>query len=205
MSDLKIKQCSKALLLFIKNPVLGKVKTRLAASVGNEMALEIYKKLLKHTRSIALEVKDLDRCLYYDQWIEEHDEWDNKAFSKYLQSNGDLGVRMAKAFEQSFKDGADKVVIIGSDCAQLRSSDIEAAFLALDHADVVFGPAKDGGYYLCGLRAFNPAVFHLAAWSTDTVLQESLELCSKHELSVSLLRSLSDIDKLEDWQQYGLK
>ena len=76
MSDLKIKQCSKALLLFIKNPVLGKVKTRLAASVGNEMALEIYKKLLKHTRSIALEVKDLDRCLYYDQWIEEHDEWD---------------------------------------------------------------------------------------------------------------------------------
>lgn len=205
MSEQKIKQCSQALLLFIKNPVKGKVKTRLAASIGADRALDIYKQLLTHTRQVALGLNNTERYLFYDQWIEEKDDWIKTDFQKHLQHPGALGERMAKAFEQVFEQGADKIVIIGSDCAELQSSHVEEAFSALDHTDVVFGPAIDGGYYLCGMRVNEPAIFELTAWSTSTVLEESIVLCRKNGLSVRLLRSLSDIDTIEDWQKYGLK
>ena len=205
MSEQKIKQCSQALLLFIKNPVKGKVKTRLAASIGDERALDIYKLLLAHTRQVALGLNTTKRHLFYDQWIEMEDDWSKTDFQKHLQYSGGLGKRMAKAFEHVFEQGAEKLVIIGSDCAQLQSSDVEEAFLALDQADVVFGPAMDGGYYLCGMRVNEPAVFELKAWSTATVLEESIALCRDNGLSVRLLKSLSDIDTIEDWEKHGLR
>ena len=112
---------------------------------------------------------------------------------------------MKDAFSQAFDSNAEKVVIIGSDCAQLKSSDIEEAYKALDHSDVVFGPAMDGGYYLCGLRSRSLGIFDLKAWSTDSVLEDSIAICREEGLSVSLLRTLSDIDHASDWENYGLE
>jgi len=203
MSDSEKKQCSKALLLFIKNPIKGRVKTRLAASVGDDKALEIYKELLAHTQEVSIGLKDTHRILFYDKAIEPNDDWSKDLFNKQIQPEGDLGAKMEHAFNYAFDQAFEKVVIVGSDCAQISVSDIENAYDALDHVDVVYGPAMDGGYYLCGLRLMNNVVFKLKAWSTNTVLEESIALCSAAGLSVSLLRTLSDIDNIEDWQRYG--
>lgn len=201
----KAEQCPQALLLFVKNPVLGKVKTRLAADLGDERALEIYNKLLGHTRSLALSLDAVDKYLFYSDFVDREDNWSEVVFRKMLQPQvDDLGDRMRKAFEEVMSKQGGKIVIIGSDCAQLRAEDIEEAFTALDEADVVFGPAIDGGYYLCGMKDSVKPIFDLKAWSTATVLEESIELCRKEGLEVKLLRKLSDIDFAEDWKKYGL-
>lgn len=201
----EVKQCPQALLLFIKNPIKGKVKTRLAAELGEDNALAIYNRLLEHTRSLAKSLKGVDKYLFYSDFIDEKDDWPASDFNKMLQPQvDDLGERMKVAFREVADIQSGKFVIIGSDCAQLSSRDIEAAFAALDEVDVVFGPAVDGGYYLCGMKDMVKDIFALKAWSTSTVLEESMALCREQGLQVKLLRKLSDIDFAEDWKKYGL-
>lgn len=192
---------SKALLVFIKNAEKGKVKTRLAASVGDEQALKIYLALMDHTRKIAESV-DGNRMVFYSQWIEENDNWSEEKFDKRLQSKGDLGVRMQLAFEQAFEEN-QKVVIIGSDCASLTAELVEEAFNKLDNSDFVIGPALDGGYYLLGMRSFEPMVFEDIEWSTDQVLRETVAHIQSLHKTYTLLPPLSDIDFAEDWKKWG--
>ena len=108
-----------ALILFIKNPEKGKVKTRLAKTVGDDQALAIYKALLEHTRTLTLPV-DATRFLFYSNQINQEDNWSSKNFQKEVQNNGDLGDRMKAAFAKAFEQH-DQVLIIGSDCASLTS------------------------------------------------------------------------------------
>jgi uncharacterized protein len=189
-----------AIIVFIKNPIRGKVKTRLAATLGDEMAVEIYKQLLEHTKKVALSVS-VTRFLYYGDFILLNDGWD-KGFEKRIQTQQpDLGKRMSDAFSEVFSEKAKKIIIIGSDCALLSQEILENAFLQLNHSDFVIGPATDGGYYLLGMRAFYPSIFSNIAYSTESVLQKTIENIHLLQKTIFLLPELSDTDTEEDWEK----
>ena len=191
----------KALIIFIKNPELGKVKTRLAKTVGDEKALAIYKALLEHTRKIAVALS-VDRLLFYSQSINKKDDWSKEDFKKALQVKGDLGKKMKSAFKKAFKKH-NKVVIIGSDCASLSPAIVEAAFNQLEEQAFVIGPAMDGGYYLLGMNTFQPSVFEDIEWSTPSVFEKTIERIKELKVAYTVLPTLSDIDYEEDWEKYG--
>ena len=192
---------NKALLIFIKNAEKGKVKTRLAATMGDDMALKVYLELLNYTRKISAAV-DANRLLFYSNFIEENDQWTLQDFQKFTQFGENLGARMQNAFKQAFLTN-EKVLIIGSDCATLTSAIIEQAFVALDDHPFVLGPASDGGYYLLGMNRFQPSVFENIEWSTASVAQETIKRFEALGTSHYLLPELSDIDLEEDWKKYG--
>lgn len=188
-----------ALIVFTRNPELGKCKTRLAKTIGNSAALDIYKYLLKHTAEISKQI-EADRYVFYSEDIIENDIWDKKYFKKQLQSGDDLGKRMLNAFKYLFEIGHSKVIIIGSDLLDLTKDIIDQAIDELDHNEFVFGPAQDGGYYLLGLKSLNEQLFQNKNWGTNTVLKASLKDLSNSK--VSLLKELNDIDTLEDIKPY---
>jgi hypothetical protein len=178
-----------------KNPTLGKVKTRLAKTIGDERALEIYIKLLEHTKSITKDLSS-DKKVFYTDFIPEDDFWNS--YQKYLQIEGDLGKKMENAFLQAFEEGYKKVLIIGGDCADLTEMMIKRAFDALDKAPIVIGPAQDGGYYLLAMTQMIDEIFENKAWSTDQVLSETLKDLEKLKISRVLLPILNDVDEWED-------
>lgn len=190
------------LIIFIKNPILGKVKTRLAANIGAEQALAVYLRLMELTRNAALQ-SDCTRNLFYSDTI-ELDAWDEDKFNKFVQEGASLGDRMKNAFDQAFALGAKKAVIIGSDCPELSSKIIEDAFLLLDYNDVCIGPAKDGGYYLLGMKEPLSFLFDEKEWSTDSVLRDTIRDLGSNKLNYGLLRALSDLDTVEDLKNSNL-
>lgn len=190
------------LLIFTKNPELGKCKTRLASTLGDQKALTIYKQLLNHTKGFTEHV-DADKHVYYSTSIPENDIWQAPSFKKKLQIEGGLGRKMSAAFEDSFNQGYSKVVIIGSDCAEINQNDIDLAFEALENKDVVIGPAIDGGYYLLGMRNFLSFLFENKSWSTPYLIDETISDLIKHNISYQLLEEKSDIDFEEDLKRPG--
>ena len=193
-----------ALILMIKNPIPGKTKTRLAASVGNDMALKMYGILLDWTRAQADGLGDeVHRYLYYSSEIVADDDWSDERYTKRLQSGKDLGERMENAFRECFAAGHDRVVIIGSDCPGITTDYLRTAFAALYENDLVIGPAVDGGYTLLGSNTLQGFLFREMVWSTETVLTETLARAEEKVLSVRKLPALIDVDHLEDWQSYG--
>ena len=190
------------LLIFSKNPEYGKVKTRLAATIGNEQALFVYQKLIEHAIAVTEEIC-VDKIVYYSDSIVENDNWDNHLYKKKLQSGKDLGDRMKNAFKSSFTDGYDKVIIVGTDCFELTEGLINNAFERLNGDDVILGPAKDGGYYLLGVKQFHPSLFENIEWSSEKVLKQTLAIAIRLNLSVFLLPELSDIDTEPDLKDYS--
>ena len=188
------------LLIFTRNPELGKAKTRLAKTVGDETALEIYKFLLERTKNIATEVSS-DKAVYYSVKVRENDIWDANIFQKHQQVGEDLGIRMLNAFKNGFKAGYKKVMIIGSDLYDLSSENIEKAFIELNQNDVVIGPAEDGGYYLLGMNSLQEKVFKNKDWGTETVRKNTLE--DLQDKKVLLLEELNDIDVFEDIEHHS--
>ncbi|MCW2118789.1 TIGR04282 family arsenosugar biosynthesis glycosyltransferase [Flavobacterium sp. 7A] len=193
-----------ALLIFTRNPTLGKVKTRLAKSIGDEKALEVYKDLLQHTM-LQTQYLDCDKYVFYDSQIIEDDIWDNEIYNKKLQADGDLGQRMKAAFETLFALGHEKCIIVGSDLFDLQTIDIKHAFHAMDYNEIAIGPAQDGGYYLLGLQKIFPSIFKNKQWGTSSVLADTLNDLPLHH--VYLLKTLNDIDTIEDLEKsnYQLK
>ncbi|QCR23132.1 TIGR04282 family arsenosugar biosynthesis glycosyltransferase [Pontibacter sp. SGAir0037] len=188
---------SRLLMLFVRNPELGKVKTRLAASIGEKQALDVYIRLLQHTRNITRNLA-VDKLVYYAERVEEEDLWEKDIYQKQVQPDGDLGEKMQGAFAAAFKEGYTSVMIIGSDCLQLSQAVIEEAFNQLQTHDVVIGPAEDGGYYLLGMNKLYPYLFQDKRWSTEYVFPDTLQDVHQHNLSCFLLPTLSDIDHAED-------
>lgn len=186
-----------ALLIFIKNPIKGTAKTRLAATIGDDAALEVYQELLTYTRQIT-KASTPDKHLFYNRFIDLEDAWDNTTFQKKLQVQGDLGAKMLAAFQQIFEANYQKAVIIGSDCGDLTTDIIEQAFKALDTHDVVFGPAQDGGYYLLGMKQVHNSIFHNKSWSTAILRKETVEELDTLQISHTNLIELNDIDEYED-------
>ncbi len=191
---------TKVLIIFIKNPIKGNVKTRIADTASDKKALLIYKKLLDYTREVALQV-DAGRQLWYSRFTDNNDAWDNEQFDKYTQEGESLGLRMSNAFEQAFNNGCSKAIIIGSDCAQLKAEHVELAYLALDEDDVVIGPSEDGGYYLLGMNRYLPKLFEDKQWSTPQVFKQTLDDCKERGYSCHILEKLNDVDTESDWQQ----
>lgn len=189
------------LLVFIKNPALGKVKTRLAKTMGDEQALHVYHHLLAHTHSIAKKV-DTDKAVFYSDFIDDNDFWKEAGFKQFIQEGNDLGDKMAFAFKKAFALGYKQVVIIGSDCFELNETILQDAFYVLEDNKVVIGPAKDGGYYLLGMSNYYEPLFKNKVWSTALVLPDTLNNISNLNLSYKLLPELSDIDVEEDLVNY---
>lgn len=185
------------LMIFAKNPELGKVKTRLAKSIGDKKALMIYLKLLEHTHSIADSVF-ADKAIFYNEKVQDFDILDYYKFPKFLQKGNDLGDKMERAFGQAFGQHYEKVIIIGSDCFELSTEIIEDAFTALDDHNVVIGPAKDGGYYLIGMDRHYPHLFKNKIWSTENVFLDTLLDVKKLKLGYNILPTLSDVDEEKD-------
>ncbi|RXJ49857.1 TIGR04282 family arsenosugar biosynthesis glycosyltransferase [Gelidibacter gilvus] len=198
-TDFHFPTSKKALIIFTRNPELGKCKTRLAKTIGDENALEVYKFLLNHTASIAKEVK-ADRYVFYSENILKDDLWDIGTFRKKLQKGDDLGQRMQNAFVELLEMGYEKVSIIGSDLLDLDAEIVNTAFAQLDFNDVVIGPALDGGYYLLGMKNLYPNVFKNKVWGSASVLQSSLK--DLQNSTVYLLKELNDIDTFEDMRHY---
>jgi uncharacterized protein len=206
-----------ALIIFIKNPALGKVKTRLARTVGDEKALDIYLELTQITRENALKLsgkaskeanilRGVRRHVFYSDFINPSDEWANNRFTKHVQTGDDLGERMSNAFLDILKTHKN-VLIIGSDCPTLTTEIMEMALAQLETHDFVVGPSTDGGYYLLGFGQNNLSnfVFENMDWSTDKVLPTTLKRIKERGKTVFLLPELTDIDEEKDWVTYTLK
>jgi len=194
MSDRESK-LTNLLIIFTRNPELGKVKTRLAKDVGDQPALDIYEFLLKHTVSVT---KDLEftKEVHYSEEIQHNDIWDEDIFIKKQQIEGDLGAKMEQAFQSGFSNGYKNIIIIGSDLYDLNREELEEAFKALETFEYVLGPAEDGGYYLLGMNSFKPEIFKNKAWGTDTVLRDTLIDLKNAQLQ--LLEERNDIDVYDD-------
>lgn len=190
-----------ALVIMIKNPVAGKVKTRLASEIGEEMALKVYKYLLSITQKISSEVS-ADKFVFYSDVVDRYDEFNPAVFKKYVQCSGELGVRMDYAFSIPFKNEYSKVIMIGSDCPEISASIIETAFEKLSTHDFVLGPADDGGYYLIGMKRWNRWLFENKSWSTPSLFEETKNEILQRNGQLFILDQLSDIDTIEDLQHF---
>jgi len=184
-----------ALIIFVRNPVLGKVKTRIAASIGDEKALAVYKFLLEHTKYIT-EGLPVARFVFYADEIVKNDLW--LGYEKCLQGGIDLGERMNNAFEDIFVKGFKKIIIIGSDCYALDEQLISDAFLKLEKYEIVIGPAADGGYYLMGMQSPFKNLFQDITWSSNSVFDETINQIQQQKLSFYLLPLLNDVDEAMD-------
>jgi uncharacterized protein len=189
-----------AVIIFVRHPQKGRVKTRLASTMGDDKALAIYKLLLLHTYSLVQNGK-IPVYVYYTDDIVQDDLWQGEYIIKKQQHGTDLGNRMSNAFGEVFTAGHQKVIIIGSDCFELSPAEMIAAFNALEENDAVIGPATDGGYYLLGLKKLIPAIFKNIAWSTATVKDDTVKILNKNNYSLSLLQTLTDVDEEKDLPQ----
>ena len=194
LTDLK----KDALLIFQKNMILGKAKTRIAASVGDKKALEIYNKLVLFTHRVISNL-DSQKFIFFSNHLENELHYEAEYILK-IQKGNSLGDRMINALSTIFSLGHAKAILIGTDCGEISEQILEKAFNSLNHSDVVLGPAEDGGYYLIGMKALNPLFFQGIDWSTDKVLSQTIQIIENEGLTVDLLPVLADVDTYKDWQ-----
>jgi len=205
---------TQALAIFCKVPQKGYVKTRLAAGVGNQKALEIYLDLLKITdqetklfsssRHLFLTSALEDSIKKMRSSLQQQDLFTDPKTNFATQQGEDLGQRMFAAFKNLLKNHRS-VVLIGCDLPDLTSALISKAFEVLQSNDLVLGPSCDGGYYLIGLKKETPDLFKEISWSTEKVLKQTLERAKRLSLKVQLLEKLRDIDTLDDLHISKLK
>ncbi|XOV67047.1 MAG: TIGR04282 family arsenosugar biosynthesis glycosyltransferase [Fluviicola sp.] len=183
------------LIVFAKNIVLGKVKTRLARTQGDAFAFNVYRKLVDITEKESLRVEGSDVHVYFSDKIVE-DKWPDQ--EKYVQQGESLGDRMKHAFEQGFAQGYEKIIGVGADLPDLSAEVMEEGLAALDYSDTVFGPSEDGGYYLIGMRKMIPEIFENKPWSTDALLDITQSELKSLGYSSATLKELNDVDTIED-------
>ena len=196
---------SELLIIYVKTPILGHVKTRLAESIGEEKALYVYRKLLGISRDCISELP-VDIIVSYGNEIDENDFWEGHNMFRSQQIEGTLGERMYADIEKGFSMGYEKVCLVGSDIPELTPSILNSAFEALEKKQIVLGPAYDGGYYLIGFQQQTQnrqLLFEEMEWSTPEVLKQTLKKARKNKLSYYLVEKLKDIDRLEDLNGYG--
>lgn len=181
-------------IVFVKNIRLGTVKTRLAKTIGDYGAFEVYSELVKITENATANL-EFDKRIYFSDAIIDT-KW--KHDFKTVQEGADLGERMLNAFKEGFDAGYKNIVLIGSDLPDISATHISKGIEALSSCEVVFGPAEDGGYYLVGMSKLNEAIFKNKPWSQSHLLEETLQELHKLNLSFSILDRLNDIDTYED-------
>ena len=197
-----MKSNAQRLIVFLKSPRLGFVKTRLGKSLGNDAALKIYCQLVEQLLERLSELANVELRVAPDDALEECRQWVRPGWDLIPQGEGGLGERLSRAVKDAFDAGFRRVLVIGGDCPDVGLAQIDAAVAALDHDAVVLGPARDGGYWLLGSSHYWPRLFEGIDWSTEKVLAQTLDRAQQENLSVSLLEELEDIDDVESWQRY---
>src|SRR5262245_29890115 len=190
------------LIVFVKAPRPGAVKTRLAEAIGMKAADAAYRHLVETLLNRLQGMDGIELCFTPDDSASEVQHWLKEAWTCKPQGDGDLGQRLQSAFERAFQSGAKRVAIIGSDCPAVGIEDIREAWRALQAHDVVLGPAIDGGYWLIGLRRSQPDLFRGIPWSTQDVFAETMRRVQHAGLRVQWLRELADVDTDREWRAF---
>lgn len=196
------------LMIFVKYPEPGKVKTRLARSIGEREASRLYRRMAEDTvRCLGASGSgrhgnndEYETIVFYDppEKFQEIKDWLGEGPRYIRQSGGDLGERLAGAFDVVFSAGAGRVAVVGTDCPGVTQDTVTKALARLREKDVVIGPAADGGYYLIGLSRNAPELFASIDWSTDMVFNQTLENVERLGLSFTTLEVMKDVDELSD-------
>ncbi len=190
-----------AIIIFSKNLNLGTVKTRIAKTLGEEKALQIYKELLEYTESI-LDMITVHRYVFWDLEIPGKPEYfSHTNYIHKTQSGENLGEKIENAFFEILKIHKN-VLIIGTDCPYLKTHHIEKSFDSLKNYDYCIGPATDGGYYLLGLKEFSSSWFRNISWSTESVFSETQNKAKEMRLRGYALPVLSDVDVEDDYYKW---
>lgn len=191
-----------AILLFLKAPRRGHVKTRLAHHVGPERALQAYRALVARQWAALPKKANIEVHYTPHDAINEMQQWLGQEEQYFPQSEGELGVRLGNSVQDAFERGTRTVTCIGGDCPQLEERHfVQASQLLDDGHDVVFGPSEDGGYYLIALRSPLPELFKDIPWSTRSTLKASLEKAEGLNLKVAMLETLYDIDEAAELER----
>lgn len=187
------------LIVFAKNKLYGKVKTRLAKTIGDQSAYEVYARLFEITETESCKVSNADVTVYYSHSIDA-DSW--VGYQKFVQEGETLGDRLLNAFEAGFKKGYERIIGIGADLAEINAGTIENAFVELENNDFVIGPAEDGGYYLIGVGGEKGNyIFKDKPWSTESLLDITKNEIESKGDQLRLLHTLNDIDTIEDLEK----
>ena len=190
------------LIVFVKAPRPGSVKTRIAEALGAKAAAAIYRILAERVLANLAGLREVELRFAPDDALPEIAPWLRRGWRACPQGEGDLGVRLQRAFADAFAAGARRVVVIGSDCPEVGAADIREAWQALAGADVALGPARDGGYWLIGLAQPQPRLFTDMPWSTAGVFRQTVERAGALGLRVARLRQLADVDTAADWKNF---
>lgn len=190
------------LIVFVKAPRAGFVKTRIAEALGAEAAAAVYRTLVERVLGNLAGLSEVELRFAPDDARSEIEPWLRPGWRACPQGEGDLGARLQRAFAEAFAAGARRVVVIGSDCPEVGAEDILEAWQALASADVALGPARDGGYWLIGLAQPQPRLFADMSWSTAEVFRQTIECADALGLRVAQLRRLADVDTAVDWQNF---
>ena len=206
--SLKTANNNGCVIIFVRAPEKGAVKTRLAASLGEIPVLGLYKAFVSDLMQMLDKGEYPLLVSFYPPDAEAKiNEWLGSPCHLTPQRGDDLGERMMNAFREAFSQGFQTAVLIGSDTPDLPCSFIDEAFLSLRSHDVVIGPSVDGGYYLIGFRGetFLPSTFEGIPWSTAQVFQKTTEVLSEKKYQIKILPMLRDIDTLNDLQIFFVK
>lgn len=190
------------LVIFVRAPRPGTVKTRIGAELGDPAALRIYRRLLDVLAARLAPLPSAEWRVTPDEALEEIRPWLQAGWRAVPQGKGDLTARLIRAFGEAFAAGARRVVVIGSDCPEITAEDIRDAWRLLEEHDVVLGPAADGGYWAIGLNSPQPRLFEEIPWSTARVLEATRQRAQAAGLRHASLRTLPDIDTAADWDAW---
>ncbi len=199
---------NRCVILFVKLPEPGKVKSRLARDLNSDLVLRLYDCMVLDAIDMLKQAGTPFRiCFDPPEARERVRQWLGQAFAYMPQSGNDLGERMEQAFSRVFSEGTDEAVLIGSDIPELTAAVIAEAFQSLTVNDAVIGPANDGGYYLMGFKksTFVPGIFQAMAWSSNAVFGETSRRLLEASLSVHRLPELTDIDTRNDMEAFFLR
>ena len=194
-----------ALVIFIRFPRPGKVKSRLALSLGAEKATNFYRLCAEYVfRESAKVSGEVRRYVFYSDRNDKDEikQWAGPQFYFSPQAEGSLGIRIEHAFRYVFNEGAREAIILASDVPDISAEIINDAISALGYYDIVVGPAHDGGYYLLGMKRLHQELFRGISWSTEKVFKQTLSLTEKLGLTTYCLPSLRDIDTEADLREW---
>lgn len=189
------------LIVFLKYPYPGRVKTRLASDLGEQRACELYRDFAERVIAEVYPINGVyTLSLYLDPMADRtaYEGWLGAGMDLHMQRGEDLGERLSNAIQCAFENGKDKVIVIGSDCIGFDEETLCTWFENLDQRDLVVGPASDGGYYLIGMKQHHPRLFESVPWSSDQVLDVTLKRAKSLGLTLWQLEERIDVDTIED-------
>ena len=195
----------KGVILFVKYPNLGEVKTRLASKTNKNFALEFYKIVAEYVfNEIGKLGPGIDILLFYSgkDSLSKIKSWVKKDFLFFPQNGEDLGERMSDAFFHAFKNNYEMVLILGSDIPEISVDTIGSAFSYLSESNVVISPSEDGGYSLLGTDKYYPLLYQNIEWSSDSVFEKTKEVIESNNLHLKVLPVLNDVDTLPDLKKW---